>query len=83
MSSVLFPAGINLLIVYNRSTKTRYEICSKLIVKTPERDHWRYLIEPISQLALEFLLLSLNFNCRLGLTLSIHNTDPLKYFLFQ
>ena len=32
-----YPAGIYLLKVYNRNTKTRCEICSNLTVKTPER----------------------------------------------
>ena len=42
-SSVLAtnPAGIYLLKVKNRSTKTRREICSKLTIKTPERRQWR------------------------------------------
>ena len=31
------PAGIYLLKVNNRNTRTRCEICSKLIIKTPER----------------------------------------------
>ena len=31
------PAGFYLLKVNNRKTRTRYEICSKLTVKTPER----------------------------------------------
>ena len=35
------PAGINLLKVNYRNTRTRYEICSKLTIKTPERRHWR------------------------------------------
>ena len=35
------PAGIYLLKVNNRSTRIRCEICSKLIIKTPERRHWR------------------------------------------
>ena len=26
-----------------RNTRTRYEICSKLTIKTPERRHWRRL----------------------------------------
>ena len=34
------PAGIYLLKVNNRSTRTRCEICSKLTIKTPERRHW-------------------------------------------
>ena len=29
------PSGINLLKVNNRNTSTRYEICSKLTIKTP------------------------------------------------
>ena len=33
----LFPAGIYLLKVNNRNTRTRFEICSKLTIKTPER----------------------------------------------
>ena len=35
--SVAFPAGIYLLKVNNRNTRTRCEICSKLTIKTPER----------------------------------------------
>ena len=27
--------------INNRNTKTRCEICSKLIIKIPERRHWR------------------------------------------
>ena len=34
------PAVIYLLIVNNRSTRKRCEICSKLTSKTPERRHW-------------------------------------------
>ena len=33
------PAGIYLFKVNNRNTRTRCEICSKLIIKTPERRH--------------------------------------------
>ena len=32
-----FPAGIYLLKVNNRNTRTRCEICSMLTIKTPER----------------------------------------------
>ena len=35
------PAGIYLLKVNNRNTRTRCEICSKLTIKTLERCHWR------------------------------------------
>ena len=34
------PAGIYLLKVNNRNTRTRCEICSKLTIKTPERSFW-------------------------------------------
>ena len=36
-----YPAGIYLLKVNDRNTRTRCEICSKLTIKTPERRHWR------------------------------------------
>ena len=41
MDTTAIPAGIYLLEVNNRNTKTRCEICSKLTIKTPERHHWR------------------------------------------
>ena len=34
-----FPAGMYLLKVNNRNTRTRCVICSKLTIKTPERRH--------------------------------------------
>ena len=37
ISKELIPAGIYLLKVNNRNTRTRCEICSKLIIKIPER----------------------------------------------
>ena len=52
--------------VNNRNTKTRCEICSKLIIKTPQRCHWRrssvYFVnfEHVSHLFLVFLLLTLS-----------------------
>ena len=61
-----YPAGIYLLKVNNRNTRTRREICSKLTLKTPERRHWRRSgifidnYEHISHLVLVFLLLTLN-----------------------
>ena len=60
------PAGIYLLKVNNRNTRTRCEICSKLTIKTPERRHWRrsgvfiVTFEHISRLFLVFLLLTLS-----------------------
>ena len=35
------PAGIYLLKVKSRNTRTRCVICSKLTIKTPERHQWR------------------------------------------
>ena len=35
------PAGIYLLKVNNKNTRTRCELCSKLTIKTPELRHWR------------------------------------------
>ena len=63
---LLYAAGIYLLKVINRNTKTRCEICSKLEIKTPERRQWRrpgvFIVnfEHISYLVLPFLLLTLN-----------------------
>ena len=37
------PAGIYLLNVNNRNTRTRCEICSKLTIKIPERRHYCWL----------------------------------------
>ena len=37
----LIPAGIYMLKVNNRNTRTRCEICSKLTIKTPERSYRR------------------------------------------
>ena len=62
----LNPTGIYLLKVNNRNTRVRCGICSELIIKTPERRHWRHSgvfvvnFEYISHLVLLFLLLTLN-----------------------
>ena len=54
------PAGIYLLKVNNRNNRTRYEICSKLTIKTPERRKWCHSgvsianFEHISHLVLVF-----------------------------
>ena len=54
-------AGIYLLKVNNRNTRTRCEICSKSAIKTPKRRHWRrsgvFIVnfEHISHLALVFI----------------------------
>ena len=59
------PAGIYLLKVNNRNTRTRCEICSKLTIKTPDQHDWRrsgvliVKFEHISHLA-EVFTLTLN-----------------------
>ena len=40
MKGLVYQAGIYLLKVNNRNTRTKCEICSKLTIKTPERRHW-------------------------------------------
>ena len=40
--NTLYSAGSYMFKVNNRNTRTRYEICSKLTIKTPERHHWIY-----------------------------------------
>ena len=42
------PANIYLLKVYNRNTRARCEICSKLIIKTAERQHQLLLTNCLS-----------------------------------
>ena len=60
------PGDIYLLKVKNRNTRKRCKICSKKMIKTPERRHNRRSIvfivnfEYISRLVLVFLLLTLN-----------------------
>ena len=62
------PAGVYLLKVNNKNTRTTCEICSKLLIKTPERLHWRrsgvFIVnfEQISHIVIWFLL----FKCRLS-----------------
>ena len=65
----LYPAGIYLLKVNNRNTRTRCEICSKLTIKTPERRRSGVFIvnfDHISHLVLVFLLLTLNMQLPAG-----------------
>ena len=60
------PAGIYLLKVNDRNSRTRCKICSNLTIKIPERRQWYrsgiFIVnfEHISHLALVFLLLTLN-----------------------
>ena len=61
-----FLAGIYLLKVNNKSTRTKYDICSKLTTNTPEWLRWNRSsvfivnLEHTSYLILAFLLLTLN-----------------------
>ena len=61
-----YPAGIYLLKVDNKTSRAKCEICSKLIIMTPERQQWRssgvFIVnfEHISHLVLAVLLLTLN-----------------------
>ena len=60
------PAGNYMFKVNNRNIRTRFKICWKLTIKTPERRQSRrssvFIVnfEHISQLALVFLLLHLS-----------------------
>ena len=61
------PASFHYLLRINdRNTTTRCQICSKLTIKTPKGRQWRrssvFMVsfEHVSQLALVFLLLTLN-----------------------
>ena len=66
------PAGIYLLKVNNRNTRTRCKICSKLTIKIPERRHWSrsgvFIVnfEQMSHLVLVFVLLPLNMQLPAG-----------------
>ena len=71
------PAGIYLHKVFNRGTRTRYEICSKLTIKIPERRQLRrsgvFMVnfKHISHLDLLFPLINLNMNCPAGKVLTV------------
>ena len=62
----LFPAGIYMLKVNNRNSRTRCEICLKLTIKTPERRQQRrsgvFIVnfERVPHLLPVFLLLTLS-----------------------
>ena len=63
----LNPAGIYLLKVNNRITRTRCEICSKLTIKAPEQRYWdrsdvfNINVEHILQLVLVMVAAPPNF----------------------
>ena len=83
----LFPAGIYLLKVNNRNTRTRCEICLKLTIKTSERCHYCRSgvfivnLEHISHRILVFLLLTLNMYLSAGLIVKLAICG-LKFELF-
>ena len=63
------PAGNYMFKVNTRNTRTKCEICSKLIIKTPQchwRHHWRRSVvlnvnvEHISHFVVVFLVLTFN-----------------------
>ena len=65
--SRMHPAGDYMFKVNNRNTRTKYEICSKLTIKMPERPQTRrrsgiFIVnfEHISHLVLLFLSLTLS-----------------------
>ena len=61
-----WPIAIYLLKINSENTKTSCEICSKLLIKTPEQRQWRHSdvfiinFEHILHLFLVLLLLTLN-----------------------
>ena len=61
-SEATIPIGDWMFKVNNRNTRARCDICSMLIIKTPERRHWPRSVffiinfEHISHLVLLFLL---------------------------
>ena len=63
---IAIPADNYMFKVSNRNIRIRWEICSKLTMKIPERRHWRrsaiFIVnfEHIPHLVLVFLLLTLN-----------------------
>ena len=83
----MFPAGIYLLKVNNRNTRTRCEICLKLTIKTSERCHYCRSgvfivnLEHISHRILVFLLLTLNMYLSAGLIVKLAICG-LKFELF-
>ena len=70
LNNDIISAGIYLLKVNNKNTTTRWEICSKVKIKTPKRRNWCrtgvfiVYFGHISHLALVFLWLTCN--CLLG-----------------
>ena len=63
---IYIPAGNYMFKVNSRNTRTRCEICSKLLIKIPERRQWcrsgAFIVnfKHVSHLVLVFLLLTLS-----------------------
>ena len=55
------PACIYMLKVNNRNTRTRYEICSKLTIKIPERSH----CSSVSIVNFEYVIAGWDEKCKL------------------
>ena len=78
------PAGIYLLKVNNRNTRTRCDISSKLTIKIQEQHHWRrsgiFIVnfEHISDLVLVFLLLTLDIAKRLCQMMSLKEKEEIS-----
>ena len=76
------PTGNYMFKISNRNTRTRFEICSDLTIKTPEWRHWRrsgvfiVKIEHISHLILVSLWRTLRGKYRLGCLVAITILDP-------
>ena len=57
------PAKIYLFKVNDRNARKRFEICSKLTMKTPERRHWRHFVVSISNVSnVEFEQVNVNWD---------------------
>ena len=86
---ILLPAGIYLLKVNNRNTKTRCEICLKLLIKTPERRQWHCSgvftvnFEHISHSGLVCLLLIFNRQMPAGSSIFLYPLKRLKNLWFS
>ena len=63
--TIFFPANTYLFTVNNRNTRKRYEVCSELMKKIPERCQWCHSVilivnfDHIAHLFLVFLLLKM------------------------
>ena len=77
LMSLGIPPNIYLFKINKRNTRKRYERCSKLAIKTPERHYWHYFgvfifnFELIPHLFLVFLLLNLSMYVFAGIASKI------------